>query len=121
MGCPSHRSAATPGGHRGAGVLDSVNGHAGSWFGNLLIRVVKNTSVRTMIAHSASGYRRDYRGSRGWPEVLLGLCGPSQIPVGHPQDICGIQLVAHTDTFVVEPLAEQFGQSRAEGTLIDVR
>jgi len=55
------------------------------------------------------------------PEVLLGLCGPSQIPVGHPQDICGIQLVAHTDTFVVEPLAEQFGQSRAEGTLIDVR
>jgi hypothetical protein len=29
-------------------------------------------------------------------EVLLGLCGPGQILVGHPEDNCSIRLVAHT-------------------------
>jgi CRP-like cAMP-binding protein len=30
-------------------------------------------------------------------EVLLGLCGPEQMLIPHPEDTCFIQLVAHTD------------------------
>ena len=30
-------------------------------------------------------------------EVLLGLCGPGQLLVGHPEDDCCLQLIAHTD------------------------
>lgn len=30
-------------------------------------------------------------------EVLLGLCGPGQTLVGHPEDSCSIRLVTHTD------------------------
>ncbi len=30
-------------------------------------------------------------------EVLLGLCGPGQMLVGHPEDSCSIRLVTHTD------------------------
>lgn len=33
-------------------------------------------------------------------EVLLGLYGPGQILVGHPEDSCCLQLVAHTDAVV---------------------
>jgi CRP-like cAMP-binding protein len=33
-------------------------------------------------------------------EVLLGLCGPGQLLVGHPEDDCCLQLVAHTDVTV---------------------
>ena len=33
-------------------------------------------------------------------EVLLGLHGPGQILVGHPEDSCCLQLVAHTDVVV---------------------
>jgi hypothetical protein len=34
-------------------------------------------------------------------EVLLGLCGPSQLVFPHPADDCYIQLVAHTDAVVM--------------------
>jgi CRP-like cAMP-binding protein len=30
-------------------------------------------------------------------EVLLGLCGPGQTLVGHPEDSCSIRLITHTD------------------------
>ena len=33
--------------------------------------------------------------------VLLGLCGPGQLLVGHPDDSCCLHLVAHTDATVV--------------------
>jgi CRP-like cAMP-binding protein len=33
-------------------------------------------------------------------EVLLGLCGPDQTLVGHPEDSCSIRLIAHTDVRV---------------------
>lgn len=33
-------------------------------------------------------------------EVLLGLCGPGSLLVGHPEDDCCLQLLAHTDTTV---------------------
>jgi hypothetical protein len=33
-------------------------------------------------------------------EVLLGFCGPGQLLVGHPEDSCCLQLVAHTDAVV---------------------
>lgn len=33
-------------------------------------------------------------------EVLLGLCGPGQLLIGHPDDSCCLQLLAHTDTSV---------------------
>lgn len=98
-------------------------------------------------------------------EVLLGLCGPGQLLVGHPDDGCCLHLVAHTDVTVAvrgwgeaaaQPgfaerlrarlrlmeawsaaqarhyldqrvlgilglLAEEFGESRDGGILIDVR
>ncbi len=98
-------------------------------------------------------------------EVLLGLCGPGQLLVGHPDDGCCLHLVAHTEVVVAvrewteaaaQPrfaerlrarlrqmeawsaaqarhyldqrvlsilglLAEQFGEPRADGVLIDVR
>lgn len=34
-------------------------------------------------------------------EVLLGLCGPGQLLIGHPDDSCCLQLVAHTDAHVM--------------------
>lgn len=38
--------------------------------------------------------------------VLLGLCGPGQLLVGHPDDGCCLHLVAHTDaTVIVRPWA----------------
>lgn len=33
-------------------------------------------------------------------EVLLGLCGPGQLLIGHPDDSCCLQLLAHTDARV---------------------
>jgi CRP-like cAMP-binding protein len=30
-------------------------------------------------------------------EVLLGMCGPGQTLVGHPEDSCSIRLITHTD------------------------
>lgn len=33
-------------------------------------------------------------------EVLLGLCGPGQLLIGHPDDSCCLQLLAHTDASV---------------------
>jgi CRP-like cAMP-binding protein len=33
-------------------------------------------------------------------EVLLGLCGPGQLLIGHPDDSCCLQLLAHTDTSI---------------------
>ena len=33
-------------------------------------------------------------------EVLLGLCGPGQLLIGHPDDSCCLQLLAHTETLV---------------------
>jgi hypothetical protein len=34
-------------------------------------------------------------------QVLLGLCRPGQVVVGHPEDSCCIQLLAHTRTTVI--------------------
>ncbi len=34
-------------------------------------------------------------------EVLVGLCGPGQVVVGHPHDSCCLQLTAHTDVRVL--------------------
>lgn len=43
--------------------------------------------------------------------VLLGLCGPGQLLVGHPDDGCCLHLVAHTDaTVAVRPWAEAAAQ-----------
>lgn len=33
-------------------------------------------------------------------EVLLGLCGPGQLLIGHPDDSCCLQLLAHTEASV---------------------
>jgi CRP-like cAMP-binding protein len=33
-------------------------------------------------------------------EVLLGLCGPGSLLVGHPEDDCCLQILAHTDVTV---------------------
>jgi CRP-like cAMP-binding protein len=33
-------------------------------------------------------------------EVLLGLCGPGQMLVGHPEDSCSIRLIAHSEATV---------------------
>ena len=33
-------------------------------------------------------------------EVLLGLCGPGQMLVGHPEDSCSIRLITHTEATV---------------------
>lgn len=44
--------------------------------------------------------------------VLLGLCGPGQCVVGHPDDSCSLYLVAHTDvTVVVRPWASLVAES----------
>jgi len=43
-------------------------------------------------------------------EVLVGLCGPGQVLVGHPHDSCCLQLRAHTE-------AEVSAQSWAHATL----
>jgi hypothetical protein len=40
-------------------------------------------------------------------EVLLGLCGPSQLLVPHPADNCYIQLISHTDSLVTIKSWEQ--------------
>lgn len=34
-------------------------------------------------------------------QVLLGLCGSGQVLVGHPEDECCIQVIAHTETTVI--------------------
>jgi CRP-like cAMP-binding protein len=45
-------------------------------------------------------------------EVLLGLCGPEQLVTGHPESLCCLQLVAHTDVEVlIQPWAEAVGQA----------
>ena len=44
-------------------------------------------------------------------EVLLGLCGPGQLLVGHPADGCCLNLVAHSDTRVI---VRNWGEAAAQ-------
>lgn len=44
-------------------------------------------------------------------EVLLSLCGPEQLVAGHPESLCCLQLMAHTDVEVlIQPWSEAAGQ-----------